>query len=221
MKLGWSIPTAVAGVAIAGVALAGTADAAVHYLALGGSNSTTATTTLYNSKGTPLALKAPSTSPALSVSNTRQIPNLNASLLGGVAASTFATKTYAANAAPKLVTVFAAMAKGQGTALCPTGYHPTGGGTIPDPTGATALPAVVATVPNFDSTTKVENGWFGVAAGDSTYNGQGAVWVACTNAPFKTGNPNATAATTATSRLAAQSSQLLHARAAQLWSSSH
>lgn len=82
--------TAAMGVGIVLVAGAGIATAASgKSLLLGKSNSARAVTTLSNSKGTALSLKAKAGKPALRVNTKAQIPNLNASLVGGKSASSF------------------------------------------------------------------------------------------------------------------------------------
>jgi len=71
-------------------AMSGTAVAATGgTFILGKSNTATNVTRLDNSKGTALSLSAKSTSPPLTVSNSVQVPKLNASELGGTPASGF------------------------------------------------------------------------------------------------------------------------------------
>lgn len=69
-------------------AMSGTAVAATggDFL-LGKANTATAVTSLTNTKGTALSLSSTSTTPPLTVSNSVQVPKLNASELGGVPAS--------------------------------------------------------------------------------------------------------------------------------------
>jgi hypothetical protein len=86
------------------VALGGTAQAVAPLVAqLGKSNVEKSTTTITNTgsgrvlnlvakKGSPLGLAAPVGTPAFSVSNTTQIPKLNASLLNGLASTAFQAK---------------------------------------------------------------------------------------------------------------------------------
>jgi hypothetical protein len=86
------------------VALGGTAQAVAPLVAqLGKSNVEKSTTTLTNTgsgralnlvakSGSPLGLAAPVGTPAFSVSNTTQIPKLNASLLDGLNSSAFQAK---------------------------------------------------------------------------------------------------------------------------------
>ncbi len=71
-------------------AMSGTAVAATggDFL-LGKSNTATAVSTLTNTKGTALSLSSSSTAPPLKVSNSVQVPDLNASKLGGLTASGF------------------------------------------------------------------------------------------------------------------------------------
>jgi hypothetical protein len=74
------------------------------------------------------------------------------------------------------------MSEGVGTALCPTGTSPIGGGIVPDPTGATDDVYIVASTANTSGTTF--NGWFGVASdANHSYAGAGFVFVSCTSAP--------------------------------------
>jgi hypothetical protein len=56
---------------------------------LGRSNSATSQSTLTNSAGTALSLNSKAGTPTLTVGNSVQVPNLNASLLGGKAAAAF------------------------------------------------------------------------------------------------------------------------------------
>ncbi len=56
-------------------------------LVLGHHNSATKTTTLKDSKGTPLKLVGKKTKPPLKVNSSKQVAHLNASLLGGLSAS--------------------------------------------------------------------------------------------------------------------------------------
>ncbi len=71
-------------------ALSGTAVAATGgNFILGKSNTATSTTSLSNSNGTALSLTSTSTTPPLKVSNSVQVPNLNASKLGGHPSSAF------------------------------------------------------------------------------------------------------------------------------------
>jgi len=71
-------------------AMSGTAVAATggNFL-LGKSNTATAVSSLSNTKGTALSLSSTATTPPLKVSNSVQVPNLNASELGGSPASGF------------------------------------------------------------------------------------------------------------------------------------
>jgi hypothetical protein len=72
------------------VALSGTAYAAGgKSLILGHKNTATATTSLKDAKGTPLALRAPAGKPPLSVSNSKQIARLNATYLQGKTPASF------------------------------------------------------------------------------------------------------------------------------------
>lgn len=85
--------TAAMGIGIVVVAGMGVATATNGKpLLLGKSNSATRVTTLSDSKGTPLSLKAPAGKPPLAVSNSVQVPKLNSSLLGGHSASSFQHK---------------------------------------------------------------------------------------------------------------------------------
>lgn len=74
-------------------AVSGTAAGAATTgsLQLGQSNTAAAVTSLSNTTGSALSLSSTSTTPPLQVSNSVQVPNLNASLLGGHPASDFLT----------------------------------------------------------------------------------------------------------------------------------
>jgi hypothetical protein len=75
-------------------AMSGTAVAATGGdFILGKSNTAANTTSLSNAKGIALKLSSASTKPSLTVSNSVQVPNLNASELGGLGASAFMAGT--------------------------------------------------------------------------------------------------------------------------------
>jgi hypothetical protein len=81
-------PAALVGVGGLLVSGVGVADAATggNFL-LGKSNSASAVTTLTNSKGTPLSLKAKSGSPPLAVNSSKLVPKLNANFLNGLSSA--------------------------------------------------------------------------------------------------------------------------------------
>lgn len=81
---------AVAGLGLGALAVASMGVAAAAdggSLLLGRSNHATATTTLSDSKGTPLSLRAKSGKPPLRVNSSKKVAHLNADLLDGVNAS--------------------------------------------------------------------------------------------------------------------------------------
>jgi hypothetical protein len=109
------------------------------------------------------------------VNSKKLVSHLNAQYVGGKSAAQLAGATKA---------VVVDMASGVGTAVCPAGTHPVGGGVLPDPTGADDAPVIVVSSPNVTSAGKF-NGWLGVAAdGDKTYNGEGFVFVSCTTGTY-------------------------------------
>ena len=70
--------------------MSGTAVAATGgNFILGKANTATSVTSLTNTKGTALSLSSTATTPSLKVSNSVQVPKLNASELGGIPASGF------------------------------------------------------------------------------------------------------------------------------------
>ena len=74
------------------IAMSGTAVAATGgTFILGKSNNATTVTSLSNSKGTALKLSSKDGTPPLTVGNSVQVPKLNASELGGIAANGFVT----------------------------------------------------------------------------------------------------------------------------------
>jgi hypothetical protein len=75
--------------AVAGVGIATAANGG--WLTLGRANTATRTTTIKDPKGTPLALVGNKAKPPLTVSSSKQVPHLNASLLGGLSATGLAT----------------------------------------------------------------------------------------------------------------------------------
>jgi hypothetical protein len=60
-------------------------------LTLGHSNTTTKTTTIKDSHGTPLSLVGKTSKPPLKVNSSTQVPHLNSSLLGGLSSTQLAT----------------------------------------------------------------------------------------------------------------------------------
>ncbi|MBV8911046.1 MAG: hypothetical protein JOZ89_09820, partial [Gammaproteobacteria bacterium] len=79
------VATAALFIALSGVAYATTGGTFI----LGKSNTATSLSSLSNSKGTALSLTSKPGTPALNVSNGVQVPNLNASMLGGTPAAGF------------------------------------------------------------------------------------------------------------------------------------
>jgi hypothetical protein len=83
-------PSIVISLAALVVAMSGTAYAATGgTFILGKHNTATSVSSLTNTEGTALSLSSTSTTPPLRVNNSVQVPKLNASLLGGQAASAF------------------------------------------------------------------------------------------------------------------------------------
>lgn len=117
--------TALVGVAVftpAGSATAATAKSVL----LGKSNKGTATTTVQNTKGTALSLKAPSNKAPLAVSNDTTVKNLSADKLDGLSSGSFARST------GKVGTIAAVPDNENGNyqAMCPSGTVVTGGGGV-------------------------------------------------------------------------------------------
>jgi len=84
-----AVGTPAAAIGLAGMIVfgVGVADAANgDNLVIGHANRASATTTLKDSKGTPLSLVAPKGKAPLHVSNTTEVPRLNSALVGGLAA---------------------------------------------------------------------------------------------------------------------------------------
>lgn len=175
---------AVATVATSGF---GVADAATGgSLVLGHNNHSKHTTTLSDSGGTPLSLKAPSGAPPLSVSNSKLVPRLNSQYLDGLTAGEVATHS---------AQVLAQFSDYGGAVYCPAGTHPVGGGVLPDPTGADDVPFVAVTMPDIDPDTLDYDGWQGVTAdADGSYQGDGFVWVDCATGSVISGSQSAVAA---------------------------
>lgn len=153
---------AAAVVATAAITIPVSATAAVRYVALGAKNSTTATTTVTNSGGTALALNSKSGTAPLAVNSTKVVTRLNADLLDGLHATSFARST------GQTGTLL-----GVGEVDCPAGTVITGGGglaTAADGVTPSSLaysgPALNATGDGF-----VRNSWeaLGAGAGDSVY----------------------------------------------------
>lgn len=141
-----SLKSFAAGAAVMIVLGTGSAVAATGgHLILGHSNSATATTVLSDTKGTPLSLKAPSSKPALIVSNSKVVSKLNADLLDGKNSTSFALTAGRTGEYQNTYTPIAFDSNGDGTndstaifATCPAGSVPTGGSAY-NPTGAAIL----------------------------------------------------------------------------------
>jgi hypothetical protein len=87
------------------VAMSGTAYAATGgTFLLGRANSATALSSLSNSKGTALRLSSKNGTPPLTVSNSVQVPQLNASELGGIPATGFMQGTGSADSGNAAIT---------------------------------------------------------------------------------------------------------------------
>ncbi|HEX3824902.1 MAG TPA: hypothetical protein VHV79_10605 [Mycobacteriales bacterium] len=80
---------AVLSLAVAGVGIATAGNGGS--LTLGHANAATKTTTIKDPKGTPLSLVGKKSKPPLTVNSSKQVPHLNASLLGGQSATGLAT----------------------------------------------------------------------------------------------------------------------------------
>ena len=162
---------------IAGAVTALTLGGGTAYAANGGSfllgrsNGATATTTLANSAGTPLSLKAKAGTAPLSVNSTKTVPNLNADLVDGLHSASMALTS------GRTGVVFGSARDSDQmpfTATCPPGTIATGGG------GAAAYEgdSLAYSGPDFnDNGTLIPNSW--LAMDDA---GHGALaWVTCYN----------------------------------------
>ena len=164
----------VAGMGIGVLALGGFGVAGAtngSSLIVGHANLATHTTKLSDGKGTPLSLAGARSKPPLQVNSKHMVANLNAQYVGGKTASQLSTK---------MESRIGEMSQGEATVYCPAGTRAVGGGVVPDPTGADDVVSVAATIPNLTNA-GVPNGWFGAAEdSDSTYDGDGYVYVSCT-----------------------------------------
>lgn len=128
------MPAFVAGAVVALVLGSGTAFAATGgKFILGRSNSATTVTKLTNTRGTALALGAKSGRPALTVSNSTKIPNLNADRLDGLDSSAFARTSGRTGYFSSAGTLLDTDSNGSydtvvAEAYCPAGTVMTGGG---------------------------------------------------------------------------------------------
>ena len=174
-----STPAALAAGALVAVVLTpGSAVAAsAKSVLLGRSNSATTTTTLSNSKGTPLSLSAGKGQAPLKVNSSRTVTNLSADKLDGLSSGSFLRSTGKAADADKLdglnSTSFARTSGKTGVVLaddvnlaahCPSGTVLTGGGGISLSTNQLAY-----TGPDSTDTAFVPNSWitFDSGFGDS------------------------------------------------------
>ena len=140
--------TALVGVAVftpVGAASAATAKSVL----LGKSNSASTTTTVENTKGTALSLKAPSGKAPLAVSNSTTVKNLSADKLDGISSGSFARTKGITGTIP----ADPDRENGNHQALCPAGTIVTGGGAV-----STSGIAFSARAINGDGTTLL-NGW--------------------------------------------------------------
>jgi hypothetical protein len=129
---------------------------------LGRSNSATTTTTLTNSKGTALSLKAPSGKPALAVSNKVRVPNLNADAVDGLSSESFARATAGTGTRQATSEELSLDPASNGAidtllavATCPAGTRLTGGG-LED---YTQSGVVVVSAPDPDATSWEAMAW--------------------------------------------------------------
>jgi hypothetical protein len=158
-------------------------------LILGHSNSAGSQTNVSNSGSGPvLSLSARAGQPPLVVSGgAGKATNLNADKLDGVDGSQYALKSRTATKdqaeSSVLTYVYARLTQGTGTAVCPGGTRPTGGGVLPNV--QSGLAAVLASSVDLDAS-QHEDGWFGATVprdASSGYDGTGTVFVACSTDP--------------------------------------
>lgn len=178
--------------------------AAAKSVLLGRSNSTTATTTITNTKGTPLALNAKKGTAPLRVNSSTKVAYLNADRLDGLSSESFLPKTAKAADAEKvdgingaslaLTTgrtglIFGSATDPDGfvnTAVCPAGTVATGGGGASLGDGSLTYSG-----PDFNDTSGAltPNSWFTdssdatVIAWVTCYSPRGGVPGATTNFP--------------------------------------
>lgn len=186
-------PALVTAALLVGVSVApGSAIAAsAKSILLGRSNTTTATTTITNSKGTPLALNAKKGTSPLKVNSATKVGNLNADRLDGLSSESLLRKTGKAADAEKvdgingaslaLTTgrtgfIFGSATDPDGyvnTATCPSGTIGTGGGGAAGTDGSLTFSG-----PNFNESnlSLIPNSWF-----IDTTNQTGIAWVVCYN----------------------------------------
>jgi hypothetical protein len=133
-----STPAALAAGALVAVVLTpGSAVAATaKSVLLGRTNKTTTTTTISNSKGTPLALTAKKGSAPLKVSSSTKVSGLNADQLDGLSSSSFARSTGRTG-----IVLGAGLGE---AAKCPKGTIVTGGGGLDEMGLAYSGPAISA-----------------------------------------------------------------------------
>lgn len=164
-KTNVAIALAVGALATTGV---GAADAASGgALLLGHNNTAHKTTTITDHSGTPLALKGSSRKPPLSVNSNRMVKKLNAEFLNGLTADELI---------PHIIDISSSLTAGTGTATCPDGTTPTGGGVVPDV--ATGVHVVAS---GTHLTGGDPDGWTATVAADTgvSYDGGGQVDVEC------------------------------------------
>jgi hypothetical protein len=135
--------------------------AAAKSVLLGKSNKTSTTTTIQNTKGSALSLKAPSNKAPFQVSNSNTVKNLSADKLDGLSSSSFARQSAKTGYI---------IAQYPDNAICPSGTKLTGGG------GGTALGTLAYTGPGYDVrvdengdpyVVDVPNSWFAYGPEDA------------------------------------------------------
>jgi hypothetical protein len=183
---------------------AGVADASTGAsFILGHKNTATSTTTLADSKGTPLALTAKKGHAPLKVNSSAKVAHLNAdeldglesnqlqrrvgqacqagSAIRGISPSGSVTCQKAGGGSGSFSSTVAAIASGVGIAYCPAGSNPISGGAVPDATGLTDIPFIAASVPH--ATNGTFDGWEVIMSdSDGSYDGTGYVYATCTTA---------------------------------------
>jgi hypothetical protein len=183
-------------VAVSGLGIADAANGGS--LRLGHSNAATKTTTLKDSKGTPLSLVGKASKPPLKVNSKKLVSKLNAQFVGGKPVSQLASGVTSQLA---VITdkIQDTTNQAGGVLLCPSGQHPLGGGMIPIGTADDAI-NVEATTPDV-SKAGILDGWLGVigdadgsltAATPANGGGYAVIFVSCFSGSYT--NPAASSA---------------------------
>lgn len=175
----------------------GAAMASARSVLLGTSNSTTLMTTITNTKGTPLYLRAPAGRAPLAVNSSKTVTNLSADRLDGLSSGSFSL------AGGRTGIIYGSATDKDGfinTVACPTGTVATGGGGVA--LSQDGVAALDYSGPDFiDAGTLFPNSWFVTSTDNNAL-----AWVTCYNPRGKVAGASSHLPTAAAANAAAGAS---------------